>query len=334
MTRALVVGGTGLLGYHTTLELLARGYEVTSLSLPPMPVEDLFPDEVENLLADVNALTDDELSALLAVMHAIIYAAGADERITPPAPAARFFYEQNVLPVQRIVRLARAAGVKKFVLFNSYTAEFAELWPDLGYRTRNGYPRTRLAQEEVAYLEGDGAMDVTSLRLPYIFGTMPGRTPLWQMFIDIVRGQRDMIPVQQGATSSVTVTQVAQAAVGAMEQGEHGGRYPINGYDLSYAEFHRLICEALGRDTCAVTCVPFEALAPTMEKLDSPAGVAGVLPGIHLIDCALFSVGKAVSDPAPTMAALGYLPDDVPAAIRETLAYCLAREAAAEPQAD
>ncbi|WP_243676756.1 hypothetical protein [Secundilactobacillus collinoides] len=32
-------------------------------------------------------------------------------------------------------------------------------------------------------------MDVTVLRLPYIFGTMPGRLPLWKMFVDQIRDQ-------------------------------------------------------------------------------------------------------------------------------------------------
>lgn len=40
------------------------------------------------------------------------------------------------------------------MLYGSYTAQFGEEWPDLGYREHNGYPRTRLAQEEVAILEG------------------------------------------------------------------------------------------------------------------------------------------------------------------------------------
>jgi nucleoside-diphosphate-sugar epimerase len=323
----LVVGGTGLLGYHTVLELVERGYEVTSVALPPMPADDLFPAGVHSVLADLTELSDQQVSALLEGKHAVFYAAGADERVTPAAPAARFFYENNVLPTQRLARLARAAGVAKFVLYGSYTAEFGELWPELGYRTRNGYPRTRLAQEEVACLEGDGVMDVMILRLPYIFGTMPGRTPLWQMFIDVVRSQPAGVPVAAGATSAVTVDQVAQAAVGAMEQGTHGGRYPINGYDLTYVEFHQIICRVLGRDPGDVTAVPLEAVLPTMEALDAQAAAAGVEHGVHLVDSARFNDRRAVSDPAQTQPALGYRDADVLAAIEATLRYCLEREA-------
>lgn len=278
MTRSVVViGGTGLLGYHTVQELLRKGYGVTSLSLPPVP-------------------------------------------------ASSYFYEQNVLPTARVARLARAAGVKKFVLYGSYTAEFAELWPELGYRTRNGYPRTRLLQEEVAELEGAADMDVMTLRLPYIFGTMPGRLPLWQMFIDIVRSQPEVVAVAGGKTSAVTVTQVAQAAVGAMEQGEDQGKYPINEYDLSYLEFHQLVLEALGRDAQQAIVVPKEAVLPTMEQLDAQCVKDGIEHGIHLVDSLEFNQRDAVSEPAITKAQLGYQDDDVVAEIRQTLAYCLANE--------
>ena len=38
-----------------------------------------------------------------------------------------------------------------------------------------GYPGTRLLQEQVHMQKGEGKMKVSTLRLPYIFGTMPGR---------------------------------------------------------------------------------------------------------------------------------------------------------------
>ncbi len=321
MNDTLVLGGTGLLGYHTTLELLARGHAVSTLSLP-LDGDSFLPEQVDAHWADVADLSDDEVLDLLRGKHAVFYALGSDERVIPPAPAARFFYEANVVPTQRVARLARQAGVAKFVLYGSYTAEWGEQWPDLDYRGRNGYPRTRLAQEEVAYLEGDGAMDVMSLRLPYIFGLVPGQRPLWQMFLDMDAAQQGPIAVLGGSTSSVTVRQVAQAAVGAMEHGEHGGRYPINAYDLTYVEFHQMCCEALGRDPKDVVVVPLEAVLPAYEAAQEQTAAAGVEHGIHLPDSARFQDRDAVSDPALS-AVLGIEPDDVPAAIRESLQWCV-----------
>lgn len=321
MRDVFLLGGTGLLGYHTSLELIRRGYSVTTLSLP-VDEATFLPPESTALFGDVGAMTDAEILELLQGKHALFYAVGPDERTLPEAPAASFFYRTNVLTAQRMARLAREAGVAKFVLYGSYTAEWGERWPDLGYRTRNGYPRTRLAQEEIACLEGEGAMDVMTLRLPYIFGLVPGQRPLWQMFLDQVQAQPGTVPVLQGSTSSVTVRQVAQAAVGAMEHGEHGGRYPINGHDLTYAEFMRMCCVALGRDPADVTVVPLAAMLPSLEAADRQAADAGREHGVHVVDSATFQERDAVSDPALS-AVLGIEPDDVPAAIQESLAWCV-----------
>ena len=327
MHHVLVIGATGLLGYHTTRELVARGYAVTGVALPPVPADDLFPDAVELVLKDVNDMSDGELANLLVGKHAVVYAAGADERVVPDSPAAHYFYEANVRPVQRVARVARAVGVAKLVIFGSYTAEWAEMWPELGYRTRNGYPRTRLVQEDVAILEGEGALDVTVLRLPYIFGTMPGRTPLWQMFVDRVASQPGPVTVQGGSTSSVTVRQVAQAAIGAIERGTHGGRYPINAYDLTYVELHRTICTELGRDPDDVVVVPLESLLGPMERYDLATASMGKEHGIHMADSVRFQDRNACTPPAITQDTLGFADDDVPAAITATIRTCVAQMA-------
>lgn len=319
MSNALVVGGTGLLGFHTITELLARGHEVTSLALPGAPA-DLLPSEVEAVWGNLDDLSDEEVLALLAGKDAVFYAIGADERTTPPAPAAHFYYEANVRSTQRLARLARQAGVTKFVIFGSYTAQFAQEYTDFPYAS-NGYPRTRLAQEEIAELEGEGAMDVMSLRLPYIFGRVAGQRPLWQFVLDTAANQ-PVLAVPAGSTSSVTARQVGQAAVGAMEHGQHGGHYPINAHNLTYVELNRLACEAIGRNPDDVVVAPKEAFLPTYAGIDAQLAEAGLEHGIHMVNTAEFQSRDAVSDPALS-AVLEMSDDDVPAAIRETFAWCV-----------
>ena len=137
MKKILVLGGTGFLGYYTTEELLKRGYEVKSVALPPMPADDLFSsDKVENILADINDLSDEEVLKLLEDVDGVMYAIGADERVIPDAPAFTFFYEANVRPTQRLARLAAQSGVESFVIFGSYFAEFAERITDVVFCNR------------------------------------------------------------------------------------------------------------------------------------------------------------------------------------------------------
>ncbi|QIK71530.1 NAD-dependent epimerase/dehydratase family protein [Propioniciclava coleopterorum] len=321
MARALVLGGTGLLGFHTVTELLRRGNEVTSVSLPGSDQGTLAP-EVTAVWADLTTLPDADLLDLFAGHDALFYAIGADERTIPAAPAARFFYQANVLPTQRIARLAREAGVKKFVLYGSYTAEFAQRWTDIAYR-ENPYPRTRLLQEEVAIMEGAGAMDVMVLRLPYIFGLVAGQRPLWQFVLDRASVADQPVTVLGGTTSSVTAEQVAQAAVGAMERGEHGATYAINGYDLSYAELYTIACTLIGRDPADVVVVPLDAVLPTYQKLDDQLAAQGVEHGVHLPFTAMFQERDAVTDPAATLPVLGVEEQDVVAALTASLQWCV-----------
>lgn len=322
MKEVLVLGGNGLLGYHTAQELVAHSYQVTSLALPRKPGQSDVPSGVIPVWGDLRELSNDYLQGLMAGKYAVFFAIGADERTIPRAPAARFFYEANVLTTQRVARMAREANVKKFIVFGSYTAEMADRWPDLGYRTRNGYPRTRLLQEEIACMEGMGVMDVMTLRLPYIFGLVEGQRPLWQFVIDQVRAQQDPV-VLPGSTSAVTARQVGQAAVGAMEHGKNGGRYAINSYTLTYKELYQLGCEAIGKDPHSVVVVPLEAVLPTYEEMQKQTEAAGIEHGVHLPDTAVFQSRNAVNDP-DECAVLGIEDDDVVAAIRESLAWCVA----------
>ena len=271
-------------------------------------------------------MKDAEVSGLLEGCHGVMYAIGADERTTPAAPATRFFYEANVLPTQRLARLAAEAGVQRFVVFGSYFAEFAERLPETGLR-EEPYPRTRLLQEQVAFCEGEGRMVTTSLRLPYIFGTMPGRMPLWKMFSDRLRAV-EVFPIQEsGVTASITARQVGQAAVGALEKGTHRGTYPIASYNLRLGDLYRLMLERLGRtEQVRLPDVPFAQVEPALRALDDKAAGQGLQ---HAISMALGGKLKSLDlgvDPGLTQPLLGFEDDDVVAAIHETMDYILRHE--------
>lgn len=319
MKKILVLGGTGFLGYYTVEELLKKGYEVKSVALPPMPADDLFSDnQVENILANVNDLTDQEVLELLEDVDGVMYAIGADERVVPEAPAYSFFYEANVLPTQRLARLAAESGVESFVIYGSYFAEFAERIIDVDLKSEP-YPSTRLLQEQVGFAEGEGKMRVSSLRLPYIFGNMPGRMPLWKMFADRVKDQV-IFPVLKGGTAAVTVQQVAQAAVGALEKGDHRGTYALGGINLTHEDFMNRIVKALGQEaTTKVPVVPLDAVLDSYREIDKQTAAAGKEHGMHMEMVAEMNNRDLFIDPTEVMDQLGYEEDDVDAEIDKTL---------------
>ncbi len=322
MAKVFILGGTGFLGYYTALELLKKGYEVKTMALPPMPDDNLFPKDakVEISLGNINELSDKEIVELLSDCEGFMYAAGADERVVPAIPALKFYYDANVIPTQRLARLAAKAGVKKFVIFGSYFAEFAERFTEKYPQLRNEpYPNTRLLQEQVAFAEGEGSMTVTSVRLPYIFGTMPGRMPLWKMFTDQIKDQ-PVFPALKGGTAAVTVEQVAEAAVGAMENGQHRHTYAISSYFLLYQDFYKMMVKALGQEgKTEIPVIPFAAVKDAYEKIDADAKAQGVEHGIRMGLDGQIMEEDLYLDPKDTKDVLGIKDHDVLKSIDETL---------------
>ncbi|MEA5077254.1 MAG: NAD(P)H-binding protein [Anaerolineaceae bacterium] len=250
--KVLMIGGTGFLGYYAIRELLKLNYEVTILALPPLPAEGLFPPEVKITLADMNKLTDDEVGALLKGQDAVVYAAGADDRVVPKAPAYPFFYKHNVEATRRLIGIAKNAGVKKGVVLGSYFAYFAREWPQLELTKHHPYIRSRVEQEEAAITAGGSEMEVMILELPYIFGSMPGRTPIWKPLINYIRST-GILFYTRGGTNCITVEDVGAAIAGAVERGRGGQRYAIGGQNLTWVELLGKLSHFTGKEKKVVT---------------------------------------------------------------------------------
>lgn len=321
MKNVFVLGGTGLLGYETIHELLKQGYEVSTIARNQKVMDDVLPEQVkERYIGDINEMTDDEVLDMLRGKVAFMYAAGLDERTLPQAPAVQFYYEQNVLPTQRLARLSRMAGIKKFVIYGSYHLHSQELWADLKLEEQP-YVETRLLQEKLAFLEGEGEMDVMSLRLPYIFGTMPHRIPLWKSFYPRVQGL-DTVKVPAGGSAMVTTKQVAEAAVGALEYGKHRETYAVSGINMKYNEFFKMIAESLGQYETVIETAPMEQLKPEAVETDQKVKAQGKEFAIHMAKQTEMQDRDAYIDPTETMSVLKYKQDDVRSEIRKTLKAC------------
>lgn len=332
MDKVFVLGGTGFLGYYTVQALLEKGIAVKTLSLPPKddmgivsndnPLEGL--ENVEILVGNINDMTDEEVVALLSDCDGFIYAAGADERVQGLIPAKAFYYQANVLPTQRMVRLSKAAGITHFVVFGSYFSEMAERYPALGIQ-ETPYINTRLLQEQVAFAEGEGAVTVTSIRLPYIFGTLKNRMPLWKMFVDRIR-DNDIYPVFKGGTACVTARQVGQAAVGALFHGKHRQTFAIGDTNLTYEEFATIIRNTIGAKT-EIKVIPLEEGLPIYQKMDADlAQNMGREYGISMEKTAHIQQNYCYLNPFDTFPQLEVEREDIREVLKDTIQYILELE--------
>lgn len=290
ISKIFVLGGAGFLGYHTIKEAVARNYAVRTVDVVALPDDLKFNEEsnVEFIVQNFFALSDAEIVEMIRGCDSFVYAGGVDDRIVPKKPARKFFYDTNVLPTARIARLAKEAGVRNFVLFGSYTSEFAENNEDLRAHNYQAEPyvETRLLQEKSAMYAGEGAMNVSVLRLPYIFGTMPGKVPMTSMYVDMLRDQKFM-PVTTGGFATITVNQVGQAAISAIENGEHRKTYAVATGYMSYEDFYKKILNDLGQsESTELQVMSFEELEEAYredEKLTDAEGIEHAVRQVNML---------------------------------------------------
>jgi dihydroflavonol-4-reductase len=316
----LILGGPGFIGYHATRVLQGRGYSVTAVGLPPAPEPGLFSPETRVVLKDLNALADSEVLDLLRGHHAVVFAAGADDRVTPRRPAWPFFRAANVETAQRFFALARKAGVKRGVLLSSYFAHFARTRPELELAKHHPYIRSRLEQEQACLDAALPDLELTILELPYIFGAMPGRVPLWRPLVKYVAAT-PLLFYTRGGTNMLAVEHVAEAICGAIERGKAGERYLIGDENLTWIEFLDRLGRALGRRKRVFT-MPNWVVLPALagvKLLHRLQGKEGGLDPVHLLE--LQSI-NTFFDPEPSRRALGYGSGGLDRAFVETVEAC------------
>ena len=192
--------------------------------------------------------TDDEIRELLKGHDCFVFAAGIDERVEFPAPVYDAYYKYNIQPLERILPLCKEVGVKSAVILGSYFAYLAKERPDMKLTEKHPYIRSRIDQENVAFSFADENFDVAVLELPYIFGTQPGRKPVWVILIEQIK-RMDKLPFTMypgGGTAMLTVRQVGEVIVGAAEKSKGAKAWPISMYNLTWKEFLKIVYAARG----------------------------------------------------------------------------------------
>jgi len=320
--HVLVIGGTGFLGYHAVEEFLRRHYQVTVLALPPLPTPDLLPPTVITKLVDLNSVSDDKLRRLLEGKDAVVYAAGADDRVLPRSPAYPFFYQANVVPFVRLVKLACEAGVKCGVLLSSYFAYFDRIWPEKRLADYHPYIRSRREQAAQAFEAAEPGFDLKVLELPFIFGTMPGRIPLWAPLIDYIRSPFPLV-YMRGGTNAISARCVGEAIVGAVESGVRG-RYVIGDENITWANLLSRLCDLTGQKK-RLLYVPPGIIKAVMIALKFSHQLHGKEAGLDPVKITEILTSELYFDPISSRETLGYSGGDLNQALKDTVEACKKR---------
>jgi nucleoside-diphosphate-sugar epimerase len=239
-----------------------------------------------------------------------------------------YYYKYNIAPLERIFPLCKKAGVKRAVVLGSYFAYLSKLRPDMDLTSRNPYFKSRLQQEEVCKNACDENFSVAVLELPYIFGTQPGRKPVWTVLIEQIAGM-DKLPFTlypKGGTAMLTCRQVGQAIAGAAEN-KAGKRFfeaiPIGMYNMKWDEFLGYVYDARGMKGRKIVGIPPWMMKMGMGKIVKDYKERGIESGMdplqlpYIMDIDLFIDNKYCLE-------LGVEEDDIAAAITDSIKVSVA----------
>jgi len=317
--KILMIGGTGLLGSEAAAELIRRGHSVKSIALPPVPAGAALPPGMELVFGNYMEMTDEELLSHLKGCDGLAFAAGVDERVEGPPPIYALFKKFNITPLERLLQLAKLAGVKHAVICGSYFAYFNRLWPEKELAKWHPYIRSRADQETMALAFADDTFDVAMLELPYIFGAQPGRTPVWVFLVETIRGMKNKTMYPHGGTAMVTVKQVGQAVAGAMEKNKGGNSYPIGYYNMTWKELLTIVHRYMGMPGRKIVTIPDWMFSLGTRKIMKQQKAAGHEGGLRMDKFAALQCAELFIDKSLGCEPLGVQPDDIDAAIGQSV---------------
>ena len=316
-----MIGGTGLLGSQAAKELISRGHTVSSLALPPLPEGAQLPEEMKLECGNYLEMSDEELKEHLKGCDGFVFAAGVDERVEGPAPIYEMYRKYNIDPVKRLLALCKDCGVKHAVICGSYFSYAARKWPEKELTKWHPYIRSRIDQENIA-LEYANDMDVAILELPYIFGTQPGRKPVWVFLVQNVLSMKTVTMYPDGGSTMVTVDQVSQAIAGALERNKGGNCYPIGYYNLTWRQLLKVVHRYLGVPDKKIVTIPKWMFALGCRAIMNAQKKRGIEGGLNLVRFADVMCSNLFIDKSEGCEFLGVEDDDIEAAIGDSVLLC------------
>ena len=261
--RVFLTGATGFVGHHVAEALAADGHELRLLTRKSSNLANIEGIRGETVVGDL--LAPESLKSAIAGCDAVVHVA-ADYRLWIPDPAA--MYKANVEGTRALLRLAREAGVRRFVYTSSVaTMHFRsdgivinEDTPVALADMVGHYKRSKFLAEIEALRAAAEGQQVMVLNPTTPIGPNDRKpTPTGRIFVDFLH-RRFPAYVDTGL-NLVDVSEVARAHVLALTQGAPGRRYILGGENLTLKQILDKMAAITGLPS-PTTRIPF-AIAAT-----------------------------------------------------------------------
>ena len=233
--KVFLTGATGFVGHHVARALAADGAKLRLLVRKTSNLANLEGIKGETYVGDL--AEPESLRTALAGCDAVMHVA-ADYRLWIPDPKA--MYRANVEGTRELLRMAREAGVPRFV----YTSSVATM-----HFRRDGlvinedtpvslgdmvghYKRSKFLAERIAIEAAEAGQQVIILNPTTPIGPNDAKpTPTGRIFVDFLN--RKFPAYMDTGLNLVDVAEVARTHVTALTRGQLGRRYILGGENLT-----------------------------------------------------------------------------------------------------
>ncbi len=324
MSTVLVTGGSGFIGVHSILQLLAAGHQVrtTVRNLKREP-------DVRSMLkvggADTASLSNDRLTFFAASLEddagwkeAVVGCDYVLHVASPIPPHAPRHEDELIIPARegalRVLRASRDSGVKRVVMTSSFaaigyghdehTAPFDEtFWSDLNHREVAAYPKSKTLAERAAWdfiTKEGGSLELSVVNPVAVFGPVLG--PDYSPSILIVQKLMDgALPgCPRVSFGIVDVRDVADLHLRAMTHpAARGERFlAVAGDNMWMLDIAKLLKARMGEAAKRVPTRQLPDLLLRVAALRDPA-VKLILPELGVVKSATNEKAKRVLGWAP-----------------------------------
>lgn len=294
--NVLVIGGTGVIGWHVVLELCARGHKVRILARRP-PKGITLPEQVTFISGDY---LKGDISSAFDGMEGIVFAASPDYRQLSRGSAWDFYQHTNVEAPTKLFQSAKRAGVRRGVFVTSYYHVVApELIP------HHPYCHSRAESEEAVLNACCEGLNLSIIQPSWVVGPgFAGHLTLAGFYANLVRSFAPLF-APPGGTNFVAATSLAHAMVTALERGRHGDRFLIGDENLLWAELLERFAHAAGRQT-KISTIPKGLIYGTGTTTALCLRLLGYESGLKLSKWSRFFTEELYFDPSPAQQVLKY----------------------------
>ena len=233
--KVFVTGATGFVGHHVALALAAQGADLRMLVRKTSNLANLEGINGETYTGDLSH--PESLQAGLADCEAVVHVA-ADYRLWIRDPQS--MYRANVNGTRELLRLAREAGVKRFVYTSSvatmhFRTDGLVINEDTPVSIKDmvgHYKRSKFLAEQEAIAAAQNGQKVVILNPTTPIGPNDAKpTPTGRIFVDFLN--RKFPAYMDTGLNLVDVSEVARTHVTALTRGQFGKRYILGGENLT-----------------------------------------------------------------------------------------------------